>query len=62
MINRMILVLNLMNLFAFNVKTIPLEDFVMNVFQDISIKRLKNHFNALSKYQYSIIIIKYGSA
>ena len=48
-INRMIMIFNLMNLFAFNVKTTPLGDFVMNVFQDIFIKRLQNHFNVLSK-------------
>ena len=51
----MIMVFNLMNPFAFTVKTIPLGDFVMNVFQDTFIKGLQNHFSVLSKLANSII-------
>ena len=54
MINR-VMVFNLMNPFAFNVKTTLLEGFAMNVFQDIFIKKLQNHFNAAGKFQYSIV-------
>ena len=43
------MVLDLMNLFAFSVKIILLEDFAMNVFQDIFTKKLQNHFSAFSK-------------
>ena len=50
------MVFNLMNLFAFTVKIIPLGDFVMNVFQDTFIKRLQNHFSVLSKLANSIIL------
>ena len=48
-LNRMVKVLSLMNPSAFGVKIILLEDFVMNAFQDIFIKRLENHLIVSSK-------------
>ena len=45
------MVFTLMKPFAFNVKIILLENFVMSAFQDIFIRRLLSHFTAFGKLQ-----------